>query len=198
MKTIKIDSREVNMFFTSDLHLSHNGIVPHRPNFSSVEDMNESLILNWNKRVASDDIVFVLGDFCFHGKQIWNKFISRLNGFIWLIEGNHDKGIPKDIKDKFQSTPGFLNLRIQDDDFKQKEQRVTLCHYPMMSWYQSHAGSWQLFGHIHSSPTSVSIDYIRLRDRFYNQMDVGVDAHNFTPLHWEEVKQIMNKKINKL
>lgn len=49
---------------TSDQHFNHRGIIDLcRPEFNSVEEMNEVLIRNWNNTVAKDDIVYVLCDF---------------------------------------------------------------------------------------------------------------------------------------
>lgn len=198
MKTLNFNSQEVNLWFTSDLHLTHAKIIEYcsRP-FENVQQMNEEICKRWNETVSPDDIVFVLGDFCFAGSQLWKSYIYRLNGFIWLIKGNHDrdKNIPQPIENKFNWTDGFLNITIQDKEFKHNEQRVTLCHYPMLSWYQSHRGAWQLFGHIHSGANSTSVEYHQLRNVFTaNQMDVGVDAHNFYPIHWETVKTIITKQ----
>ena len=55
-----------NLFFTSDTHFFHEGIIRfcNRP-FGSVEEMNETLIRNWNEKVPEDGTVFHLGDFAF-------------------------------------------------------------------------------------------------------------------------------------
>ena len=52
------------VWFTSDTHFNHIGIIKFcdRP-FSSVEEMNQALIDNWNSTIPSDGIVFHLGDF---------------------------------------------------------------------------------------------------------------------------------------
>ncbi len=198
MKTIILDSKTINIYFTSDLHLMHGGILKHRTMFSDRDDMNYTLCRNWNYKIPDDiehTLVFVLGDFCFGGRSEWRNYINRLHGKIWLIQGNHDreKNIPKDIsEDKFIWNDGFVNFRIKDDDFKEGEQRVTVCHYPMLSWYQSHRGAWQLFGHIHSGQGSTAKERnLPLRD---TQMDVGVDANDYyMPLHWNEIKRRLKK-----
>ena len=51
------------IYFTSDLHLGHANIIRHcnRP-FSSVVEMDETLIKNWNMRVHPDDTGYVLNE----------------------------------------------------------------------------------------------------------------------------------------
>ena len=85
----KFDGSKV--YFTSDTHFYHSNIIGFckRP-FKNVEDMNETLIENWNRVVGQDDIVFHLGDFCLGGSHEWTKILNRLNGKIYLILGNHD------------------------------------------------------------------------------------------------------------
>lgn len=80
-----------NLFFTSDTHFFHEGIIKfcNRP-FESVEEMNETLIRNWNETVPEDGTVFHLGDFAFGGWREWMSAYNRLNGKIYLILGNHD------------------------------------------------------------------------------------------------------------
>ena len=88
---ISFDTQEQNIFFTSDTHFWHDNIIKfcNRP-FNSIEEMNDTIIENWNKVVGKNDIVFHLGDFCFCGSDKFKDIIERLNGYIYLILGNHD------------------------------------------------------------------------------------------------------------
>lgn len=51
------------VYFTSDLHLGHENVIKlcNRP-FDSIEEMDEALIRNWNRKVTNGDTVYVLGD----------------------------------------------------------------------------------------------------------------------------------------
>jgi calcineurin-like phosphoesterase family protein len=49
----------------------------------------------------------------------------------------------------------------------------------MLSWHGSHRGSWHLHGHCHGRLPEEP-EALRL--------DVGVDAHDYRPWHWEEIK----------
>ena len=93
----KLDSQ--NVWFTSDYHFCHTNVIKYdgRP-FKDVEEMNESLIENWNHYIDTNDIVFYLGDLSFDrsGKQT-QEIVKRLNGKIHYILGNHD-----DEKDIFR------------------------------------------------------------------------------------------------
>lgn len=54
----------MSQFVIADLHFNDQNIIRYtnRP-FKSVEEMNKTLVENWNSTVKSmDDIVFVLGD----------------------------------------------------------------------------------------------------------------------------------------
>jgi len=55
-------------FYTADLHFGHALMLSPtacvRP-FSSVAEMDEALIRNWNAAVGPEDIVYVIGDFSF-------------------------------------------------------------------------------------------------------------------------------------
>ena len=58
------------IFFTSDLHLGHKNIIRlcGRP-FESVEEMDEILIDNWNKKIHRCDTVYILGDILFRNEK---------------------------------------------------------------------------------------------------------------------------------
>lgn len=80
-----------HIWVTSDTHFNHANIIKYcnRP-FSSVEEMNETIIANWNKVVSQGDTVYHLGDFALGDKSLIPDFIRRLNGHISFIMGNHD------------------------------------------------------------------------------------------------------------
>lgn len=78
------------IYFTSDLHFWHSNVIRYcdRP-YSSVEEMNEALVNNWNNTVTKDDTVFILGDFSLAARPV-ETIAPQLNGSKVLISGNHD------------------------------------------------------------------------------------------------------------
>lgn len=74
----------------SDTHFGHEKLLELR-GFSSVDEMNKAIIDKWNKLIDKEDRVIHLGDFAVGMKEDdIEKIISRLNGKITLILGNHD------------------------------------------------------------------------------------------------------------
>lgn len=71
------------IWFTADTHFGHKNILEYsaRP-FSTVEEMDEALISNWNNKVASDDEIYHLGDVALCSPSKLNKILDRLNGKI--------------------------------------------------------------------------------------------------------------------
>lgn len=212
MKTLTFENSE-NLYFTSDLHLGHANIIQYcnRP-FDGVHKMDLAIIANWNDTITDDDIVFILGDFCWRLNSAAIKwYINELKGRKILILGNHDKSekVYQGLLEKVYD--GFINIKVRDLTAKEGYQRLTLCHYPMLSWYQSHRGAWQLFGHMHNE-TLHSIedaekggeevsDFLKSEYKYSdrlrkNQYDVGVDGNNFTPLSYEKVKKIILKNLD--
>ena len=57
-------------YFTSDLHLGHRNIIRlcNRP-FATIEEMDETLIRNWNAKVTKGDTVYILGDLLFRHEK---------------------------------------------------------------------------------------------------------------------------------
>ena len=175
------------VWFTSDTHFFHDNVIEYsqRP-FASVEEMNETMIANWNKVVHSDDIVFHLGDFCFGDAKEWNYILDSLKGRIVLILGNHDmRNIGRDFMDRFIYVTQQMSIRIAG-------QKIYLNHFPYLCFSGENYGAWQLFGHIHTNPYNHNvIDEQRLSVLQPTQYDVGVDNNNFTPVSFTKVREII-------
>jgi len=81
------------IYTIADLHLNHPNIIKHccRPFlFTNVHEMNRVLINNWNYTVKPNDYVFFVGDLCLDSPE---DYLTKLNGNITFIEGNHDSQI---------------------------------------------------------------------------------------------------------
>jgi calcineurin-like phosphoesterase family protein len=179
------------IWFTSDPHFMHENIIKYtnRP-FDNADNMNEVLIKNWNKVVGEDELVFCLGDFALGKEQDCLDILKRLNGHKVLIKGNHEKTVMKKSYNRDEFDGGIyelLEIRVEDEEVANEFQDIVLCHYTMTTWNKSHRGSWQLFGHVHGMlDNNESLSP--------NQIDVGVDSHQFYPISYQQVKEIITQR----
>lgn len=134
------------IFFTSDLHLGHENCIRlcNRP-FSSIEEMDETLIENWNHKVTGKDTVYILGDLIYRSQKPPEEYLRRRRGKKHLILGNHDRGWIRSCQTE-QFFERVNNLLYVADGKRQ----YTLCHYPMMSWPHI-MRCYMVFGHIHGN-----------------------------------------------
>jgi calcineurin-like phosphoesterase family protein len=142
--------------------------------FSSVQEMEAVMIQRWNSKVGRLDTVYYLGDFAWYAED-GRRVLPKLNGRIHLIEGNHEVS---SIVKGFQSHDIYREIEVEG-------QKIVLFHYPIRSWNGAFRGSWHLHGHVHTM-----LDHIP----WGKSMDVGVDSHNFYPVSFEEVREIMVNK----
>jgi calcineurin-like phosphoesterase family protein len=147
--------------------------------------MDQALIDNWNARVSRNDIVYHLGDLSYHRPDKTYEIISQLNGQIVLLEGNHDK-LNLKLRKRFQTVKRLHEVRIEG-------QKIIMRHYALMTWNGMHRGSWMLHGHSHG--TLVTGCQRCGFDDGKKRLDVGTDAHNYTPIHFSEIKDIMDKRL---
>jgi len=159
-------------FLISDTHFGHTNILSflnqdgsHLREFSSVEEMDETMINNWNKTVSDIDKVYHLGDLTFSNRNL-QLIMPRLKGTKILIKGNHDN-----LK-LSQYSPFFKDIRsyhILD--------KMVLSHIPIHpdSLYRWEAN---VHGHLHGN---------NLPDPRY--INVSVEQINFTPIDFEEIRE---------
>ena len=179
------------IFFTSDNHFLHANIIKYceRP-FEDTKEMNQTLVNNWNSVVGEDDLIFCLGDFALGREKECHHILQSLNGHKVLIKGNHEKTVMSKAFNRDEFDGGIyelLEIKVNDDEVSDGFQPIVLCHYTMMTYNRSHRGAWQLFGHVHgmldNSPNLSP-----------NQFDVGVDSHDFYPISYQRVKEIITQR----
>lgn len=171
------------IYFTADPHLGHDRIREYcnRP-FSSVGEMDVTIINNWNELIRPKDVVYLLGDVCMGGREQALQYFNRLNGQIYVIPGGHDKRWAR-----FQGSYTGLNCVVRIcpplHTITIDKQVIVLCHYAMRVWDRSHYNSWQLYGHSHGGLPDVG-----------KQMDVGVDTNDFYPYPLEDITREMKTR----
>ncbi len=172
----------MNFWFSSDLHFGHFNIIKYtnRP-FKSLEDMNTTLIENWNSRVKEDDSVFDLGDFNFRnspggkfGEGTPHKpkyFEEQLNGKIIHILGNHNRnnGCKTPIERIILRYGGY---------------RICLVHDPK---YADPNVPLNFVGHVHN------LWKIKRLNEKSIMVNVGVDCWGFKPINFEEISKEISR-----
>ena len=210
---------QINMgktFFTGDTHFSHANIIVYsrRPQFNADEvqfdaernreswkdryvgrqrakEMDSMLEANWNSKVTSNDDVIHLGDIHFGRTDKLIQLLRRLNfKNLYIIWGNHDTSM-KDFKTIIHFYPDLkdrIHFLGNMEEISIEGQKIVLCHYAMRVWNKAHRGAWHLYGHSHGSLEG---------EEWGKSFDVGVDANNYFPISFEEVRERMNKRTFK-
>ena len=159
----------MTVFFTGDTHFSHSNIIKYDPRpFASVEEMNETLIKNWNACVQPTDSVYHLGDVGMGRPQALRTILDRLNGKIFLIRGNHDKAAEHKLcRDRFAWIKDY-HFAVFNGGVK-----IALFHYALRTWDRAHHGTWHLYGHSHGRLKPVEGT---------RTLDIGVNSWDYKPV----------------
>ena len=174
-----------NIWVISDTHFQHANILTFRDsntnshvrNFASVEEMDQTMIDNWNSVVKPGDKVYHLGDVFFGSKDTFIPLWKKLNGQKRLILGNHD-----DAKffckhelvakvDMWRMFPefGLLLTHVPVHESTLREGR-----------FRNYDGlPINVHGHIHQNPAPSPQHKV-----------VCVEQINYTPIHIEEVRKL--------
>lgn len=197
------------IFFSSDWHIGHENSIKfdNRP-YRDLDHMHSELVKNFNKQVPVDGVTYFLGDMATHSAAITKSVIDQLNGTKILIVGNHDKNYESCYTAGFDAVIHNTTIYIQN-------QRVTLSHCPLLRVFREDTstmkgntegemwhgefrnkrfsvpddGQFHLHGHIHSPNGGKST---KLLDR---QMDVGLPANNYRPVHISHVESWIMKTL---
>jgi calcineurin-like phosphoesterase family protein len=153
------------IYLTGCTHFGHHNIIrlANRP-FGSVEEMDEILIENWNKTVKPEDTVVHHGDFSYKGGKRPEDYLSKLNGTIIRIRGNHDQ----------------KNWGYSDYEFVYKNVKVVCYHYPIEEWNGYFRGAIHTHCHTHKP-------VLKSAERRFN---VTVEACEYKPISIDELMGI--------
>jgi calcineurin-like phosphoesterase family protein len=193
----------MTVWFTADTHFGHGNIIKYcqRPFLSPQEQAavrsdprgklrlsaetvrrhDEALLDAINTRVAADDHLWIVGDFCWGGLVEAMSYRNRIRcQNVFLVWGNHDhRGIATVFTDCIEQ--GMIDVGGQE---------IWLNHYPMRSWNKAFHGSWHVYGHVHG----------RLQREDAAKpgtlvKDVGVDACDYRPWSFEELSEYMRPRV---
>lgn len=183
------------IWFTSDLHLGHSAVIGFckRP-FADAKEMDAHLTERWRRSVRTEDIVYVLGDICFHKPSIGVPILQGLPGLKILVRGNHDG-----YSDTQYRAAGFVAI-LEEAKINLYGERVRLSHYPYWeevpasdSSYEPryperrphNAGGFLLCGHVHEK--------WQTRGRMIN---VGVDQWEYGPVSSRTIDSLIRRTRN--
>lgn len=156
-------------FLTGCTHFGHAQILQkaNRP-FTTVEEMDATLIANWNAVVGKDDTVYHLGDFAWPRDRPREPYLAQLNGKIICLNGNRDD-------------PDWGRDLIT---LKRNDREIVLFHYPIEEWN----GWWRGTLHFHCHTHDTAFHSAPRRG------NVGVEAHNYTPIRLDwAIDQLLQK-----
>lgn len=173
----------MEIFFTADTHFCHQPEFLWGPRgFSNVEEMNEAIVERWNKIVKPGDIVYHLGDTMLNDNEKGIEYFKRLNGQIFIIWGNHDT--QNRTNALFEACRHKLMGGWYAYVIKYGKQSIYLSHYPTLTanFDQKHFSRHviNLHGHTHQQK-----NWLDPSNPF--MYHVGMDSHNCTPVHIDEV-----------
>lgn len=168
-------------WYTADTHFGHENVIRFcdRP-FKSSAHMDGIILENMWKLVKPEDDLWIIGDFAFGAPAKDPAYLQQIFDQLpgarkHLIVGNHDSDLTKSL-DWSSVSP---MAEVPDGP---KNQRNTLCHYPMITWNHARREALQLFGHVHNNWRGSR-----------NSINVGVDVWDFMPVTYDDVARRARK-----
>ena len=181
----------MTVHFTSDWHFGHVNILKycerHRyldmPADGDVTAMNEALVQCWNSQVAYGDVVYVLGDMCMGKVAETLSYVTRLNGSLKLIPGNHDRMHPIMHKSDEKTAEwvaayedaGFDVWDIGPHEFVIDGIKCAVSHFP----YEGDHTEEERYGSYRPDDNGLPLVHGHVHDLYQTngrQFNVGVDA----------------------
>jgi calcineurin-like phosphoesterase family protein len=165
-------------WFISDTHFDHSNIIGYcaRP-FIDVNEMNEILENNWNATVNKQDSVYFLGDIVFgRGARKKDYWLSKLNGDIVYIRGNHDKETENTKTEEKLEYKGHKFLLLHDPKDRPRD------------WID-----WVIHGDKHNN----DLGKYPLVNKEQKTVNVCVELIKYRPIEFDTIIELIENKITK-
>ena len=183
-------------YYIADTHFGHANCIKfdNRP-FETVDEMDNTIMQNWNAVVQKEDHVYIIGDFMFRSGLDITCYTKRLNGHLHLIRGNHDKR-SANYEKEFETVDDILTIT---DTVYGNKRSVTMCHYWIPFTSGQRHGEFMLHGHTHISKEHIVEEELKqhirdngIRCEAYN---VGCMFQNYFPQTLEQIIERQERKI---
>lgn len=166
-----------DLFIISDTHFGHSRILGFENadgssvrSFTSVEEMDQTMVDRWNSVVSPSSHVYHLGDVAMRKEHLVT--VGRCNGHKRLVRGNHDIFRTKDYLKYFEE---IYACRVLD--------KMLFTHIPIHP--ESMGRFWvNVHGHVHGLPQGT------YGPKYYN---ASVEVMDFTPISLEDLKKRIEK-----
>lgn len=186
-----IDNIECKVWLTSDLHFGHQKEFLYGPRgYESNMEMVKDVVERWNKKVAPEDHVYILGDLMVGDDEVFALYmLQELNGHLHIALGNHDTARRKDLYEKLLH-PDEIALAFR---LRYKKFSCYLSHYPTLtSNYDDEEPLYtrviSFCGHTHTKDPFHDWD----KGTIYH---VELDAHDNEPVLIDDAIEQMKQKI---
>lgn len=192
----------MNNFLCADHHFNHQAILSfYSQPFKTIEERNETIVKNHNSRVQKNDIVHIVGDFCFY-KDNFNYWKEKLNGDKIFYKGNHDR---KSNGSNIKLIAGVLNAGgmsikiVHDPIYADANYVLNLTAHVHEKW---HIKSFKEFykdrltdlrsdlPEKYLNKVKIFVDKWKNKPRNSLLINIGLDHNNYYPYKLEEVLSI--------
>lgn len=153
--------------------------------FKSIEEHDDELIRRFNFTVEPQDDLYLLGDLMLNDNEKGLDHLSKLNGKLHIIFGNHDTPRRQEL---YQELPNVVETLGYGAMIKSGKWSFLLSHYP------SYTGNFDdedkplkyrifnLHGHTHDCRR------FEFMEQGWLSYNVAVDAHDCYPVDIENIK----------
>ena len=165
----------MNIFITSDTFFGRS-LAAAESGFSSIEEMEDKIITNWNERIKPNDLVYHLGNFGWDPISSESAII-HLHGNINFIGGSYDKHLSEIslVKvGKHRLLPAISEI---------PDLNLVLSHWPLLDWQGKSEGTL----HVHAGEKQSNEEGAF---RFCS----NIKNWNWQPVEYEFLKELTQTK----